>query len=265
LGAPIEFKSWERIQRRFGPKGVTRLEKALGRRGSITDDTQMTLFTAEGILRASNHRERLPTSGRTFHPKLYLGASARKASAVNGSANLTGGLVTNFEAAVALTGTWRDEPLARAWAWAEELWGDGRAEPWTPQTGDPVEEPFEPELYAALPAEVRRDPVFTALARPSPNRVVELTPVEVHVETTRSLRMTGGTEPIPAWMFHLAWDRLRTHGTLSSSELLNDMRVHRSSAVCAMLARLPPIERVPGRGIVLRWRGPCGNSMNRPN
>ena len=30
--------------------------------------------------------------------------------------------------------------------------------------------------------------------------------------------------------------------------------VHRSSAVCAILARLPHVERVPGREIVLRWR-----------
>ncbi len=55
-------------------------------------------------------------------------------------------------------------------------------------------------------------------------------------------------------MFNLAWDRLRTHGTLSNSELLNDLRVHRSSAVCAILARPPQVERVPGKEIVLRWR-----------
>jgi hypothetical protein len=55
-------------------------------------------------------------------------------------------------------------------------------------------------------------------------------------------------------MFNLAWDRLRTFKTLTNSELLNDLRVHRSSAVCAILARLPQVERVPGREILLRWR-----------
>ncbi len=90
--------------------------------------------------------------------------------------------------------------------------------------------------------------------RPRANRVVELTPVEVHVETERSRERIGGAEPIPAWMFNLAWDRLRTHGTLSNTELLDDLRVHRSSAVCAILARLPQVERVPGKEIVLRWR-----------
>ncbi len=195
-----------------------------------------------------------PGSGRTFHPKLYLGSRPGADTAVIGSANLTGGLATNFEAAVALRGTRDDAPLARAWAWAEDLWSDDRVEPWTPRAAEGVEEPFEPALYAALLAEVRRKRVFQTLG-PSPrvNRVVDLTPVEVHVETERS-RSRGGAEAIPAWMFNLAWDRLRTHGTLSNGELLNDLRVHRSSAVCAILARLPHVERVPGREIVLRWR-----------
>jgi hypothetical protein len=195
-----------------------------------------------------------PGSGRTFHPKLYLGTSSSGANAVIGSANLTGGLATNFEAAVSLRGARDDAPLAKAWAWAEELWSHDRVEPWTPTVGERLEEPFEPALYAALSAEVHQNRVFHTLGpAPQPNRVVELTPVEVHVETERS-RSRGGAEPIPAWMFNLAWDRLRTHGTLSNAELLNDLRVHRSSAVCAILARLPQVERAPGREIVLRWR-----------
>jgi HKD family nuclease len=196
-----------------------------------------------------------PGPGRTFHPKLYLGSGAAGASAVIGSANLTGGLATNLEAAVALRGSRKDLPVARAWASAEELWGDARVERWTPMVAEATEEPFDPGLYAALRAEVRRDPEFMTLGRsPRPNRVVELTPVEVHVETARSRERAGGAEPIPAWMFNLAWERLRTHGTLSNVVLLNDLRVHRSSAVCAILARLPGVERVAGKEIVLRWR-----------
>ena len=52
LGAPVEFMSLEEIRRRFGPRGVTSLEGGAWPAGSITDDTQMTLFTAEGLLRA---------------------------------------------------------------------------------------------------------------------------------------------------------------------------------------------------------------------
>jgi hypothetical protein len=196
-----------------------------------------------------------PGSGRTFHPKLYLGSNHAGARAVVGSANLTGGLATNFEAAVALHGIRDDVPLARAWEWAEALWSDDRVERWTPQVAERIEEPFEPELYRALKAGVRRSPVFLTLGpRPRENRVVDLTPIEVHIETERSRDRKGGAEAIPAWMFNLAWDRLRTHGTLSNSELLNDLRVHRSSAVCALLARLPQVERAPGKEIMLRWR-----------
>lgn len=54
LGAPVEFMSLDEIRRRFGPEGVTGYEPAYGLRGAITDDTQMTLWTAEGILRADN-------------------------------------------------------------------------------------------------------------------------------------------------------------------------------------------------------------------
>ena len=40
------------IRARYGPDGIANYDKAYGRRGAITDDTQMTLFTAEGLLRA---------------------------------------------------------------------------------------------------------------------------------------------------------------------------------------------------------------------
>jgi ADP-ribosyl-[dinitrogen reductase] hydrolase len=43
------------IQRRHGPAGITGYVPAYGRTGAITDDTQMTLFTAEGLLRGQRH------------------------------------------------------------------------------------------------------------------------------------------------------------------------------------------------------------------
>ncbi|MEP7311489.1 MAG: ADP-ribosylglycohydrolase family protein [Pseudomonadota bacterium] len=51
LGAPVEFLSREEIRRRFGARGISDYVPAYGRLGSITDDTQMTLFTAEGLMR----------------------------------------------------------------------------------------------------------------------------------------------------------------------------------------------------------------------
>ncbi len=52
LGAPVEFMSLAQIHKIFGQVGIVDYAEAFGRKGAITDDTQMTLFTAEGVLRA---------------------------------------------------------------------------------------------------------------------------------------------------------------------------------------------------------------------
>src|SRR5713101_6709277 len=53
LGAPVEFMTLKQIRERVGPDGVTGYLPAYDRSGgAITDDTQMTLFTAEGMIRA---------------------------------------------------------------------------------------------------------------------------------------------------------------------------------------------------------------------
>ncbi|BBO81707.1 hypothetical protein DSCO28_22730 [Desulfosarcina ovata subsp. sediminis] len=57
LGAPVEFFSLDEIRRRYGDSGIARFEKAYGRLGAITDDTQMALFTAEGLILSRVRRE----------------------------------------------------------------------------------------------------------------------------------------------------------------------------------------------------------------
>ncbi len=52
LGAPVEFLSLEAIKSRYGLEGIQEFDEAYGRIGAITDDTQMTLFSAEGLIRA---------------------------------------------------------------------------------------------------------------------------------------------------------------------------------------------------------------------
>jgi ADP-ribosyl-[dinitrogen reductase] hydrolase len=56
LGAPVEFSSLAEIQGEFGPRGPENLEASPYPAGSFTDDTQMTLFVAEGLIRALNHK-----------------------------------------------------------------------------------------------------------------------------------------------------------------------------------------------------------------
>jgi ADP-ribosylglycohydrolase len=52
LGYQVEFDHWDSIREEWGPDGVTEL-----RYNHISDDTQMTLFTAEGLLEASPGEE----------------------------------------------------------------------------------------------------------------------------------------------------------------------------------------------------------------
>ena len=54
LGAPVEFMRRERDRRPVRDRAGSRhYAPAYGVTGAITDDTQMTLFTAEGLLRAA--------------------------------------------------------------------------------------------------------------------------------------------------------------------------------------------------------------------
>ena len=247
-------------------RGVHLVEKELRALAARRAETRLVVTTtfdattqaALGMAHGLGVRVRVlnPGSGSTYHPKLYLGTRGGRAQAVIGSANLTGGLATNVEAGVWLTGRRRDAPLARAWDWAESLWEDPRAQVWQPGAAAEGEEELEPELLGLVSAAVRENPVFRTLGPdPRPNLVTEVTPSEVLVETAHSRERTGGAASIPAWMLNLAWDELRSRGSLSNRTLLGELRVHRSSAVCAMLARLPGVEVVPGRRIVLRWRG----------
>ena len=56
LGSPVEFLSSASIRQQYGEAGITGYVE-YGSEGSITDDTQMALFTAEGILRAETRNE----------------------------------------------------------------------------------------------------------------------------------------------------------------------------------------------------------------
>ncbi|MFD0347884.1 ADP-ribosylglycohydrolase family protein [Kitasatospora aburaviensis] len=50
LGWPVEFQQLHQIRGQYGRAGVTGLPSG-GRIAEVTDDTQMTLFTAEGLIR----------------------------------------------------------------------------------------------------------------------------------------------------------------------------------------------------------------------
>lgn len=184
--------------------------------------------------------------GGTYHPKVYASRNrAAEGSVVVGSANLTAGLVTNVELATRMRGDLREQTIAEIWAWADDLWHSPKTMPWEP-TGPVQHEELDAALFAALRAEVMRDPVFLTLSGGKPNRVVEATPTGLWIETEASLEKGRGPQLVPAWMIQLAWDYLNTHGSLTNKHLLasDGLNVKRSSAVCAVLARLPGVEAV---------------------
>lgn len=51
LGAPVEFLSRAEIEKRYGKDGILNYELTLGK-ARITDDTQLSMFTAAGLLKA---------------------------------------------------------------------------------------------------------------------------------------------------------------------------------------------------------------------
>lgn len=57
IGAPVEFFSLRNIRERFGEGGVTGYVEFSDGHGEFTDDTQMTLFTAEALLIASHKNQ----------------------------------------------------------------------------------------------------------------------------------------------------------------------------------------------------------------
>ena len=58
LGYPVEFLKLNEIYDRYGSNGIEDLEvDIISGKALISDDTQMTLFTTEGILNSENKRK----------------------------------------------------------------------------------------------------------------------------------------------------------------------------------------------------------------
>lgn len=67
LGAPVEFMSLSQILNRYGENGIEWYDWAYGKRGGITDDTQMTLFTAEGLILHGLRYDKEPEVVAVYH------------------------------------------------------------------------------------------------------------------------------------------------------------------------------------------------------
>ncbi|QXC60740.1 hypothetical protein KSP35_20840 [Aquihabitans sp. G128] len=120
----------------------------------------------------------------------------------------------------------------------------------------PVDEVLQGELLDLLRAVQASTPVITTIADGRPNWIVGVDERGVRVETEASREKGTGDQLVAAWMLQVAWDHLRTHGSLQNRYLVatSGLSVKRSSAVCALLARLPGVTVASTRPIELRYQ-----------
>lgn len=185
------------------------------------------------------------TSRGIFHPKVLVARHSDGDRVIVGSANLTGGLVANVEAAVLC------DDVAGAVRQAAEMWWQG-ATPLEAIHDRRAADVLSDDLYAALRRSVSvGDVVMTLGPNPQPNTVRGLSRTGVLVETARSRERRGGPRLIEPRMLQVAWDALRAEGQLTNHRLLHDLRVIRSSFVCAALATIPGVVVTSRRPITL--------------
>lgn len=214
-------------------------------------DAALALATSYGC-----EARTLNWSRGTYHPKMYLTAATGGRRALVGSANLTSGLFGNVEVALRLDQSSATETaIDDLWAVGEELWHHPTARSWQPVDPRPQDE-LEPDLLARLAAVVSVGTTISTLSDARPNRILEFNRAGIRVETDRSLSRAVPAEHVEPRMIQIAWDWLKSHGELENRVLLNELRVHRSSFVCALLAQLPEVEVTSRRPIRLRLTTP---------
>ena len=120
------------------------------------------------------------------------------------------------------------------------------------------------ELRRMLEELQHRSPVITTISNGNPNRIVAVDGQGAWISTDASDSKGSGPQLVPAWMLHAAWDHLRASGSLTNRYLLapEGLNVKRSSAVCALLARLPDVKVVSTRPIELRYQ-PANDDADR--
>ena len=148
-----------------------------------------------------------------------------------------------------LTGLCHEAPLTEAWSLGEKYWAHPAAVDWKPGAAMPLTDAMAPALRTAIEAAIPPSSTIATITLGKPNVIEQVTPVGVLVRTERS-----GAKPelVDGWMLELGCEVLLADGRLTNRHLLDDLHVHRSSAVCAILAQLPEVRIASTRPIELR-------------
>lgn len=115
-------------------------------------------------------------------------------------------------------------------------------------------EVLDPDLLAHLRTVASSSPTVATISNGRPNRIRGVGPEGVWIETDTSVEKGSGASLVPAWMLNTGWRHLKANGTLTNRHLLapDGLQVRRSSAVCALLARIPGVTVASSRPIELR-------------
>ena len=118
-----------------------------------------------------------------------------------------------------------------------------------------MSESLDPWLVGELTKLEQGEGVVFTLSNSKPNRIERVDADGVLLSTGASDAKGSGPQLVDAWMLNAAWRHLRTTGRLTNRYLLSSdgLNVKRSSAVCALLARLPGVEVISTRPIELRY------------
>lgn len=121
----------------------------------------------------------------------------------------------------------------------------------------PSDADFDSQLLARISVVVSEGDLIATLDRRSPNKIGQISPAGIEVTTERSAATVGGAVLVPAWMFNVVWEELREHGRVDREQvdrLRPGRKVKRSSIVFAILERLPEVDVVGRRPVVLGLR-----------
>lgn len=242
-------------------RGVALLENEIsriGRNGRVLLTTVFgeTTKPALAVLKKAGVEVKiLNLSQGTYHPKVYVSEASGLVSAAVGSANLTSGLIKNIEVMTVLKGQRDWQPIREVRELAEDLWNHRSAASFDEILMEAKDETFSNDLLHKIDKSVSCGQKIFTLAQGLPNKIVDISPAGVLVETDRSIKRGTGPQLVDAWMLELAWDYLKSRGQLSNAVLLNELHVNRSSAVCAILAKLNEVDVVSTKPILLQMAG----------
>lgn len=102
------------------------------------------------------------------------------------------------------------------------------------------------DLYSRIRRTVTPGQVISTLGLGKPNRIVEIGPDGILVETERSVRLGTGPRLVPAELLESDWETLVSTGTLTSANAS-----HRGSFTGALFALFDDVEVVSSRPRVL--------------